>query len=300
VRELAYKNGSGAALPSGWDVSKNPYIGTTRTDWIDAITRTAPFQRHYITLSGGSETLTNRLSFLYTDNEGTLLNTFHKELNLRYDATYKFGKHIRLREDAFFKTWDNRSTSTDSGGGGVISGALTMPRSAEAYYSDGTFGGTAPKDQEYKDKYGSNFADLHGDNINPLRILLAESLLRKPITFNSSTFLEIADVIPGLKFTSRFTYKLDKTFDKTFTPMRTEPGKPLLNNSVSYESSTFYKWEVENTLNYDKVFGDHHVGALVSTTANKQRGLSFGTSNGMLENEDSIYQDLESGTSGMS
>ncbi|MDR0843817.1 MAG: TonB-dependent receptor [Tannerella sp.] len=299
VRQASYDAGGGT-LPTGWDVTKNPYIGTTRTDWIGAITRIAPFQRHYITLTGGNETMSNRLSVSYTDNQGTLVSTFNKNFQVRYDATYKLGKYIRLREDAIWKTEVKRGTSTDDAVGGSIISAMMMPRNAEVYYPDGTYGGTAPKDPEYIAQYGSNFADIHGDVINPFRMLDSQYQYRKPSTINSSTFLEIIDPVPGLKFTSRFTYKLDKTFDKTFNFKRLEVGKPNAGNSLNYESSSFWRWETENTLNYDKDFGDHRIGALLSTTANKQRGLRFYTGNTMFDNEDPIYQYLEYGTVSMS
>jgi TonB-linked SusC/RagA family outer membrane protein len=298
VRQTAY-DAAGRTIPIGWDVSKNPWIGETRTDWIDAITRTAPFQRHNLSLSGGNESMTNRLSVQYTDHQGILISTFKKELNMRYDATYKIGKYVRLREDFFWQTYQTRGVNTDDGVGGPFINAIVMPRSSPVYYSDGTYGGTAPKDQAYIDQYGSNFADIHGDAINPVRLLEAQYQFNKPNVTTSSTFFEVLDPIPGLKFTSRFTYRLESALEKYFNYKRLEVGKPNASNSVQYSARRYWKWETENTLNYDKEFGDHRIGALVSTTANKQRGLNFGTGISLLENEDPIYQYLEYGTTGM-
>ena len=47
MRRRSYEN-AGQALPDGWNVTKNPWVGTTRTDWMDAIFRTAFYQRHNI------------------------------------------------------------------------------------------------------------------------------------------------------------------------------------------------------------------------------------------------------------
>jgi TonB-linked SusC/RagA family outer membrane protein len=298
VREQSYA-AAGQTLPTGWDPTRNPYIATTRTDWVDAITRTAPFQRHYLTLTGGSESMSNRLSLQYSDNQGTLVSTYDKNINLRYDASYKIGKYIRVREDFFWKTWQKRGASTDDGVGGVIINAMVMPRSAEAFYSDGTYGGTAPKDPAYIEQYGSNFADIHGDVINPVRLLESQSQFKRPSQMSSSTFFEILEPIPGLKFTSRFTYRLDQDFQKIFDYKRLEVGKPLASNKLEYNSRYAWRWETENTLNYDRDFDAHRIGVLVSTTANKQRGLSYTTGTTMLESEDPIYQYLEYGTTGM-
>ncbi|MDR1674905.1 MAG: TonB-dependent receptor [Tannerella sp.] len=282
----------GAALPTGWDVSKNPYIGQTRTDWIDAIFRTALFQRHNVSISTGTEHFKNRLSLQVNDKQGTLISTFSKSFGLNYDASYNISKHVRVRENFHWSTGSNRGTNTDSGYDGAIILALMMPRNAEVRYADGTYGGSAPKDPEYAAQYGSNFADIHGDVINPVRVLEAENQYKRPSNITSSTFFEIIDPIPGLKFTSRFTYRLNYNFEKTFEPRRTEPGKPSLNNILSYKASRGYSWETENTLNYDRSFGDHALGALVSTTANEQRGRIFSVSAQGFENEDAIYQYL--------
>jgi TonB-linked SusC/RagA family outer membrane protein len=298
VRQTAY-DAAGRTIPIGWDVSKNPWIGVTRTDWIDAITRTAPFQRHYLTLSGGNESLSNRLSVQYIDHQGVLISTFKKELNIRYDAAYKIGKYIRLREDFFWQTYEQRGANTDDGVGGPFINAIVMPRSSPVYYDDGTYGGTAPKDQAYIDQYGSNFADIHGDAINPVRLLEAQYQFNKPNIATSSSFFEVIDPIPGLKFTSRFTYRLESALEKYFNYKRLEVGKPNAANSVTYSARRYWRWETENTLNYDKSFGGHRIGVLVSSTVNKQRGLNFGTGVSILENEDPIYQYLEYGTTGM-
>lgn len=36
MRKISHQN-AGLSLPVGWDVTKNPWIGTTRTDWMDEI-----------------------------------------------------------------------------------------------------------------------------------------------------------------------------------------------------------------------------------------------------------------------
>lgn len=262
----------GNTLPTGWDPVKNPYIATDRTDWIDAIFREALFQRHNVSLNAGNESFANRLSLQYNNNEGVLVGTFNKSVALRYNGTFNLSKHIRISEDLHWQLDQKRGeVNTTNGYSGVILSALMMPRNAEAYYSDGTFGGTAPKDPAYEAKYGSNFADIHGDVINPLRTLVGDTQFKHPSSVTSSTFFEILQPIPGLKFTSRFTYKQEDYFSKRFEPRAPEPGKPNMNNRLEYAVNRFTKWETENTLNFDRTFNRHTIGALISTTANEQR-----------------------------
>lgn len=131
------------------------------------------------------------------------------------------------------------------------------------------------EDPAYIEKYGSNFADAHGDAVNPVRLLEAENLYNKTSDVWSTTSLEIGNVLPGLKFVSRFTYNLQNYYYKKFNPIRDEVGKPNLSNNVQEQSYRMDAWKTENTLTYDNTFGKHTVGALFSTTADhySKRGL---------------------------
>lgn len=154
--------------------------------------------------------------------------------------------------------------------------AVYMPASATIYNPlDGSYGGTTTEDPAYIEKYGSNFADAHGDAVNPVRLLEAENLYNKTSDVWSTTSLEIGNVLPGLKFVSRFTYNLQNYYYKKFNPIRDEVGKPNLSNNVQEQSYRMDAWKTENTLTYDNTFGKHTVGALFSTTADhySKRGL---------------------------
>lgn len=237
MRTLSYAN-AGLTLPIGWDLSRNPWVGTTRTDWMDEIFRTAPFQRHNVSLNGGSDNIQSRISFAYNDDQGTLINTYKKDITLRYNGSFKLNKWVTIREDFVWKTVQSRSVNTTSAYEGAIISALYMPASATVYNPlDGTYGGTTTEDPAYIAQYGSNFADIHGDVVNPVRLLKANNVYGKDVTTYSSTNLEIANIVPGLKFNSRFTYTVGNNIWKTFVPIRDEVGKP--NNSNSLAQSTY-------------------------------------------------------------
>jgi TonB-linked SusC/RagA family outer membrane protein len=296
VRKQAYAAGN-MTLNSGWDTNINPWVGTTRTDWVDAIFRVAPYQRHFVALNGGTETFTNRLSMQFNDMQSELISSYNKELNIRYDAAFKLHKNVRVREDFIWNTWDTRQTAGSAGGEGVVMHALSMPRSAIVRNPDGTYGGTTTMDPEYIAKYGSNFADIQDDQINPVRQLEQQTIFNRPQQVNTSTYLDILDPIPGLKFTSRFTYKLSQVYYKSFTPRRPEPGKPNNDNALNYSSSRYNRWENENTLNYDNTFGEHTIGVLLAHTVNKSSYTRFSTDIADFEDEDERYQYITNGTS---
>lgn len=276
MRRRSYEN-AGQALPDGWNVTKNPWVGTTRTDWMDAIFRTAFYQRHNIALNVGTDKSSSRLSLSFDNDQGTLINTYKKNLALRYNGKMQLNKWITISEDLVWKNTTSRSKETDNDTyTGPILSAVYMPASATIYNPlDGSYGGTTTEDPAYIEKYGSNFADAHGDAVNPVRLLEAENLYNKTSDVWSTTSLEIGNVLPGLKFVSRFTYNLQNYYYKKFNPIRDEVGKPNLSNNVQEQSYRMDAWKTENTLTYDNTFGKHTVGALFSTTADhySKRGL---------------------------
>lgn len=276
MRRRSYEN-AGQALPDGWNVTKNPWVGTTRTDWMDVIFRTAFYQRHNIALNVGTDKSSSRLSLSFDNDQGTLINTYKKNLALRYNGKMQLNKWITISEDLVWKNTTSRSKETDNDAyTGPILSAVYMPASATIYNPlDGSYGGTTTEDPAYIEKYGSNFADAHGDAVNPVRLLEAENLYNKTSDVWSTTSLEIGNVLPGLKFVSRFTYNLQNYYYKKFNPIRDEVGKPNLSNNVQEQSYRMDAWKTENTLTYDNTFGKHTVGALFSTTADhySKRGL---------------------------
>lgn len=286
-RVRAFAMGGEANLPPGWDVSKNPYIGKTRTDWIDEIFRLAPFQRHSLAISAGTESFSNRLSAEYSDRQGTLISTYNKEFNLRLNSSFNLSKYLRIREDISFKNVRSRGANTTSAESGVILSALMMPRNAEVYNADGTFGGTSTIDPEYIAKYGGNYSGIHGDVINPVRSLTANAISNNRDRLSSSTFLDIIEPIKGLNFTSRFTFDLENYFYRAFSPRRTEPGKPDPRNSLSYTASRNVSWSWENTLSYDRVFAHkHNLSLMASTTASSDRERYFGVTGREFDSEE--------------
>ncbi len=275
MRKISYANAN-TSLPDGWDVNKNPWIATTRTNWMDEIFRTAFYQRHNVAMNVGTENASSRLSLSYDNDQGVLINTFNKNLSLRYNGRFKLNKWVTVTEDLIWKNTEKRSSDTESGYTGAILSAVYMPASATVYNPlDGSYGGVTTEDPAYIEKYGSNYADIHGDAVNPVRLLEADNRYDRTSDVWSTTSLEIANILQGLKFTSRFTYNLQSNYYKNFAPIRDEVGKPNLNNELDETTFRSDTWKTENTLTYDRIFDKHSIGALVSTTADhyNKRGL---------------------------
>lgn len=269
VSNLAHAN-SGRNPLDGWDAAKNPYAQVTRTDWVDEIFRTGVIQRHNLTLNSGTDKFSTLVQGRYEREEGTLVNTYNENLSARLNVHYKLTDFLKFRQEVFWNNNDNRGTSTSSGYDGTVLSAMYMPRSATAYYQDGSFGGVGPRDSQY--------LGIHGDAVSPLGKLLRNRPYNKNNQVLSVSEITLSDLIPDLSFVTRFSYKQDNWMYKNFDPKRTEPGKPVNQNSLNYSTSRSYHWIWENTLNYNKLIGKSNIGAMASMTAqdNGSRGFSIG------------------------
>lgn len=268
VRKYSYEE-QGGTLPNGWNVlNSDPVYGQTNTDWIDAIFRTASFNRHNIAIAGGTEDFSNRLSLEINNAQGTLENTYKRQVIARLNSMWMINKYIRIREDLSWrdvKTVDANTTSAESG---IISSALMMPRNVFPREENGSYMGTVPAAY-------SQYGDIHGDAINPIRMLMDPYDNNHASTVTSSTFLDILQPVRGLNFTSRFTYKQTNYMQRTYRTRRTEIGHGYQENQLSEASYREPQWDWENTLSYDRIFGKHTLGLMASTTASQYQYRYF-------------------------
>ncbi|WP_447642781.1 MULTISPECIES: SusC/RagA family TonB-linked outer membrane protein [Chitinophagaceae] len=266
VANLAFTN-AGMTPLEGWDAAKNPDAQVTRTDWIGSIFRNGVTQRHTLTMNAGTEKFSSLFQGRYENNQGTLLNTYNKNLSLRYNGSYKFNNHISFRQELFWNNNDSRDAETSSGYTGTILSAIYMPRSATVYYPDGSFGGVGP--------IGSPYLGIFGDAVNPVATLLRNQPYNRTNSLLSVSEFKATRIIPGLDFVSRFSYNQSNWLYKSFVPARTEPGKPDEQNSLSYSTNKNYNWLWENTLNYNKHIKRHSIGAMASMTHQEYSSKGF-------------------------
>ena len=276
VANLASKNAGQQPL-DGWDATKNPYDQVTRTDWVHSIFRTGLIHRHNIAVNAGTDKFSTLFEGRYEENEGTLLNTYAKNISGRFNALYTFNPHLKFKQDLFINNNDNRGTSTSSGYDGTILSAIYMPRSATVYYDDGSFGGVGPRNSQYN--------GIHGDAVNPVATLLRNKPYNKSTDIQSVSEFKVVNIVSGLSFLTRFSYRQGSSMFKNFIPKRTEPGKPNNQNELDYASGSSHNWIWENTANYDHHFGRHSLGIMASTTSQEYWEMGYRASAKTFDNE---------------
>ena len=158
------------------------------SDAQDEITRTAITQIYNMSIGGGTENGTYRISIGVTDQEGIIMNSQLKKYNASLFGSYKFLESKKLQVDFNLMTSKTNEVSapiSDDNGftGDVIAQALTWNPTRALKNSDGTF-----------------VRSTELTTINPL-----EYLASYDDESNVSTLL--ASIIPSFKITDDLTYK---------------------------------------------------------------------------------------------
>ena len=105
------------------------------------------------------------MSLEINNADGTLVNTYNRQVTARLNSLWNITKFLRIREDLSWKDRRVRDVNTTSAESGVILAAIMFPRNTFPYEGGGYMGTVPTKYAEY--------ANIHGDAINPMRILQA-------------------------------------------------------------------------------------------------------------------------------
>ncbi|MGV3763533.1 SusC/RagA family TonB-linked outer membrane protein [Parapedobacter sp.] len=269
-----WKDASVAAdrnLPLVYDPEQFPYGNETRTDWVDEIFRTGKVQHYDVTISGGSESINALASLAYDDTEGTLLNTWSKNLTARLNLGFKFNKWASLNQNLLYG-YSNGQSNIGSGHTGAVFSAMAYPRFNEMYEYDDQ-GNRMPSGTVPRWALAEGFS-VEADLLNPVTQLLNTRQHNPTNRVFSLTSLSIKP-IDGLEFKSDFSFNTSSFRGESFTGRFTAPGRTVDQNYRSIGSSLDKNWNWENVLSYAKTFADkHYVSALGAFTMNYTTGRS--------------------------
>jgi TonB-linked SusC/RagA family outer membrane protein len=236
------------------ELAANPSALGIGTDWQDAIFRAAPIQQYNLLVSGGSEASKYSVSGGYNDQQGIVDVTGYKRYNLRVKTEttkgrLKFGETVLLSREKFV----NMPTGWGGQGGNPVGSAIKMIPAFKIYNPD-LVGG-------YDGAFGSvvNIA-------NPVAQLNLEDITRENTSILANAFGELK-IIEGLKYRLNLGYT--NVFNSNYDYHRRYQVGALFThptNDISLSKDQNVLLLLENTLNYDKVFGKHSLQALAGYT----------------------------------
>ncbi|GAA3594222.1 TonB-dependent receptor [Flavivirga amylovorans] len=211
------------------------------TDWQDLVTRTAIQQEHSLGVSGGTEDFSYYLGLGNLDQEGIVLGQEFRRTSFRFNGTYTITDWLKIGTT-------NQITEEDFGDQGDVNLRNTIRISplGTPFNSDGS----------------QTFYPITEDEFfaNPLDPLLTQDT-RVRRQFVNNAFVEIkAPFVEGLSYKLNYGRSELRDDRDRFEPTTSEAGANIGGGRARRRNRNIINSTTENILNYDRQFGDHHLG----------------------------------------
>lgn len=239
---------------------KNP---TVNTNWQDEIFRTGVLSEINLALRGGTDATKYMVSTGYYSQEGIIIGSDFKRLNMRANIDQDLGKKITLGTSLYAAYTNQNRTKNDGSpekadasnnnhlyGGSVLSTALVKAPTTPVYLEDGSFSNDVNQME-----YG-----------NPVRQALAVEITNNVTRIIASAYAKI-DLYKGLNFRTQVSGDIRSELENWFDP-------PNANAFVGTDwrgqksQRTFNQkaWTLENYFTYATGVGDHSFTVLAGNT----------------------------------
>ncbi len=219
------------------------------TDWQDVLFSSAQQQSYNLAFSGGGENNNFNFSLGYIDQEGILVDSGYDRVNLRANSDFKVGR-FKIGESFSI----NRTTS-----------ASIVPTSFESWPAPVL----APEDGD------GNYLVIGSDwGLDPSPTLaIGNPYANIKLTDQENSEVFIAsnvygqyEIFKGLNFKTSASVSWRNIYEKTFIPDYTVSYLTNPVADLSEVRSDDYTLLWENTLNYNRTFGNHQISAVVGWT----------------------------------
>lgn len=236
------------------------------TNWQDEIFRNALNYRANANVTGGNENVTYHFSVNYQNEDGILLNSYYRKVNVKGGFDAKLNKYVKIGV-GFSPTYTKKRAQQPAGGGtedvtGVIAEALSYPPILPVWQPNGDYTQIA---QHYT-CYG-----LNNQLRNPVANLLENSNDSWSIRTLTNAYIEIKP-LKSLTVRSSVDLSTNSTkldyYQSACLLGANETGNkstPNLSAIDAYRASGFgYNTYWSTTATYDRMFGEkHHLNAVL-------------------------------------
>lgn len=247
------------------DFIDNPEQLGMGTDWQDVAFRRAPSHNTQLSVSGGTDKTQFLFSGAYLDQDAVLDQNYYKRLAIRSNIRQELSDKARMGLNLAFTNIYDRTDGTQ-GKSDVVSLAVQSDPIFPVYNENGNLGFKDPNSVWYR---FAQYTDLQLWHVYSL----TREIEKQNKSFNTlgTAFLEY-DILDGLTFRSSINGNLLNTRYDSYRNKGQKYGYSSYLDAQGYNSSAFMlNWLTENTLTYDKSFGEHTINALVGYTAQHQK-----------------------------
>jgi TonB-linked SusC/RagA family outer membrane protein len=247
------------------DFTSNPGQFGAGTNWQDVMFRTAPLRNAQLSVSGGTEKTQFLFSGGYLDQQAVLDANYYKRLSLRSNIKHKISEKFTIGSNLSFTGIFDRTDGVQ-GKSDVVSLALQSDPIFPVYTETGSLGFRDPSSVWYRFLPYSDLIEWH-----PYSLTREIEAQNKSFNTLATGFLEYK-IIDGLKFRTSINGNLyNNTYNSYANANQGFGYSAVLPASANTRSGYSLNWLSENTLTYDKKFGNHTLNGLLGYTAQHQR-----------------------------
>ncbi|MCM1519452.1 MAG: TonB-dependent receptor [Lachnoclostridium sp.] len=268
--------------PTSEYVMKTMLANGESYDWPGMVTQNGHQQNHYLAVSGSSETANYHFGVGYNEEEGIYagdkkeMYSFKGSVDARINKVISAGFNVNAAQI--------KNSYADDGG---ISNAYRVNTFMRPYDAEGNINRYPGSDAAYETD-GNNFTKFN----SPLLALQNSNQRRETWRFLGNVYLQL-DIIKGLNikttFSPTYTQYRNGYFSGYVNPdtgMTYADADPETSQS-QFEYNRSFGWVWDNTINFNRTFGDHDISALglVSMESTNSEN-SFIAATGVMENTD--------------
>ncbi len=242
------------------------------TDWQEELFKSAPMQKHQLSLSGGSEKTTYYLSGEYLNQDGVALGSGFNRASVRLNLDNQAKDWLSIKANLNYAQTDESISSTQSD---VITRAIQLAPHIPVRNLDGTWG-------------GGNVTNNSAEQFTPpnpigLAALTRNDLQKRQLLGGLTLGVKITD---DLNFSTSFNGNVGFSNSTYFLPTYQfgyqQNTVAILNNNNSLNTS--YNWN--QMLQYQKQFGKHGINLMATHEVNESNWKNlFGERRGFQTND---------------
>ena len=254
--DLSLYNADPNVFGAGFDATVltaplNYAAGSTNTNWLNQIFRTAPISNYEINVKGGNDKTRFYMSAGYFDQQGIVIENYFKRMNARINIDHSVNDRLLIGTNISLSKSLNRRSFNDDTYSGIVTNALGASPLMPVYDAAGNYA----KFEEYQASWLSD---------NPVKS--ANEIVGTTDGYRAlgSAFAEYK-ISNAVKFKTSWSVDYSALQDKLFISPLTTDGAPI-GGRATKANFTSTVWLNENILSFQKSFSKHTIGALAGFT----------------------------------
>src|SRR5450759_1974109 len=227
------------------------------TNWQDKIYQKGPMQNYDLSVSGGNEFATFRLSAGYLNQRGIVIKTGLERYNFRVNSDFKKGR-LKIGENLSL-SYSAQDPLADNGGRSLLEHAIKMAPYLPVYNANNPGGYQGPT------------SSIDGqDAENPVRIMELNSLKLNTQIILGNLYGEL-DLLKGLKFKTNLGLQDQRTVSNQLFPSYNDDNLGGNTHRATYANifknrATYTAFLFTNNFTYDLTLAEKHNIELLALT----------------------------------